>query len=240
MRAVAERLGVAPMTLYTYVPTKAELIDVMVDTVYRELPLPDLTNRPWRARVETVARDNRALLDRRPWMAQVSAVRPPLGPGVLAKYEQELRAFEGLGLTDVEMDLALSHVLAFVQAAARVAAEVRRAQAAMVDEQWWAEVAPLLEKVFDPDRYPVAARVGQAAGEEYNAAYSPDRAYEFGLARLLDGLGVLIEARGSRHADPLCDNAGDAYQCDAAPTPAWRGDRPSPRWHAPEPPDSRA
>jgi hypothetical protein len=169
----------------------------MVDTVFRELPLPDLTGRPWRARIEAVARDNRAVLDRHPWMAQVSAVRPPVGPGVLAKYDHELRAFEGLGLSDVEMDLALSNVLAFVQASARVAAEVRASQAAMADEQWWAEVAPLLEKVFDPDRYPIAARVGQAAGEEYNAAYSPDRAYEFGLARLLDGLGALIEARSS-------------------------------------------
>jgi AcrR family transcriptional regulator len=36
MRRVAERLAVGTMSLYTYVPGKAELIDVMLDTVYGE------------------------------------------------------------------------------------------------------------------------------------------------------------------------------------------------------------
>jgi hypothetical protein len=39
-------------------------------------------------------------------------------------------------------------------------------------------------------KYPIAARVGAAAG----AAYDPDHAYTFGLQRVLDGLGVLIDA----------------------------------------------
>jgi len=34
MRRVAAALGVAPMTLYTYVPGKAELLDMMLDEVY--------------------------------------------------------------------------------------------------------------------------------------------------------------------------------------------------------------
>lgn len=37
MRRVAERLGVGTMSLYTYVPGKRELLDVMVDTVHGEL-----------------------------------------------------------------------------------------------------------------------------------------------------------------------------------------------------------
>ncbi|HEV3294037.1 MAG TPA: TetR/AcrR family transcriptional regulator, partial [Streptosporangiaceae bacterium] len=38
MRAVAHALGVVPMSLYTYVPGKAELLDLMLDTVYRQMP----------------------------------------------------------------------------------------------------------------------------------------------------------------------------------------------------------
>ncbi len=41
MRRVAERLGVAAMSLYTYVPGKAELIDLMLDTVCTEVPPAD-------------------------------------------------------------------------------------------------------------------------------------------------------------------------------------------------------
>ena len=38
MRAVAERLGVSAMTLYTYVPGKAELLDLMVDALWLAMP----------------------------------------------------------------------------------------------------------------------------------------------------------------------------------------------------------
>jgi len=40
-----------------------------------------------------------------------------------------------------------------------------------------------------------AARVGAAAGEAYQAAYDPQLAFEFGLARVLDGIAVLIGRR---------------------------------------------
>lgn len=197
MRGVAAALDVAPMSLYTYVPGKAELLDLMLDTVYRQMPRVDRAGEPWRAQVEAVARENRALFDRHPWVVAVSTVRPPLGPGLMAKYEHELKAFEGLGLDDVEMDDALTYLLSFVQAAARAAVDARTAQrdSAMNDEQWWAANAPLLARVFDENRYPTAARVGAAAGAAHGAAFNPGHAYEFGLQRVLDGLGALIEAR---------------------------------------------
>jgi AcrR family transcriptional regulator len=199
MRRVAQELGVGAMSLYTYVPGKAELLDLMLDTVFGQMPRPDLSGLPWRARLEAVAGDNRTLYERHPWVLAVSTSRPPLGPGLLAKYEHELKAFEGLGLDDVEMDDALTYLLGFVHSSARTAVETRTAQgeSAMTDEQWWAVNAPLLARVLDEGRYPTAARVGSAAGAAHNAAYSPDHAYEFGLQRVLDGLGVLIDQRAA-------------------------------------------
>jgi AcrR family transcriptional regulator len=195
MRAVALAVGAAPMSLYTYVPGKAELLDLMLDRCYSRMPRPDRSGEPWRARVAAVAADNRALFRAHPWAAEVSTSRPPLGPGLMAKYEYELRAFDGTGLDDVRRDAALTYVLDFVRASARSAAEVRHAQreGAWSDEQWWTANAPLLAQVLDEQRYPTAVRVGAAAGSAQNAAYSPDHAYEFGLARVLDGLGVLID-----------------------------------------------
>jgi len=199
MRGVADRLGVAAMTLYTYVPGKAELLDLMLDAVYAEMARTDLSDKPWRIRVAAVAQENRALYEHHPWAATISASRPPLGPGLMAKYEHELTAFAGLGLDDVEMDAALTYLLSFVQASARSAAEAAAIQrdSTMSDEQWWAVNAPFLARVFDETRYPTAARVGAAAGAAHRGAYSPAHAYEFGLQRVIDGLGVLIEG-GSR------------------------------------------
>jgi AcrR family transcriptional regulator len=38
MRRIAQTLGVAPMTLYTYVPGKSELIELMLDALYADMP----------------------------------------------------------------------------------------------------------------------------------------------------------------------------------------------------------
>jgi AcrR family transcriptional regulator len=197
MRRIAQELGVAPMSLYTYVPGKAELLDLMLDTVFGLLPLADYAGRPWQARVEAVAAENRAMFLAHPWVAAVSTIRPPLGPGLIAKYEHELGAFDALGLDDLEMDAALTYLLSFVQSAVAAAFEAQRSQqdTAQTDAEWWARFGPLLEKVFDATKSPLAARVGAAAGNTYQSAFSPERAYEFGLQRVLDGLGVLIESR---------------------------------------------
>ncbi|MCU1642216.1 MAG: hypothetical protein JWN03_2491 [Nocardia sp.] len=195
MRSVAAQLGLTPMATYTYVPGKAELLDLMLDTVYQRMPRHELTGMPWRERVSTIAAENRALLAAHPWVAYVPTTRPPLGPGVAAKYDHELRAFDGLGLADVDMDAALTHVLGFVTSVARIAIDTARAAAESgeSDHDWWQRAAPLLERVFSADRYPLAARVGAAAGQAHDSAYNADHTYDFGLARLLDGLATLIE-----------------------------------------------
>ncbi|QXJ20384.1 TetR/AcrR family transcriptional regulator [Actinomadura graeca] len=195
MRRIADELGVATMSIYTYVPGKAELIDVMLDRAVGGLTPPSAPS--WRARLEHIARDNWALFHRHPWMLQVAVARPPMGPNMLAKYEYELRAIEGVGLTDLEMDAVVALVTGFAESAARVsvnAAEAER-RSGVSDLEWWEATAPLLERLIDPADYPVGGRVGTAAGQEYNAAVAPDRAFEFGLARILDGIETLIASR---------------------------------------------
>ena len=200
MRRVADELNVATMSLYTYVPGKAELIDVMLDTVSGETARPDREPGQWRAALEQIARENWALYHRHPWVLQVAAYRPPMGPRIIAKYEYELGAVEGIGLSDVEMDSVLTLVLGYTAGAARGSVEAGQAeqQTGVSDAEWWEANAPLLEQVFDGDRFPVAARVGAAAGEAYGAAFAPAYAFEFGLDRVLDGIGLLVGARTAR------------------------------------------
>lgn len=195
MRRVAQELQVSAMTLYTYVPGKAELLDLMLDALYQQLPRDDTTGQPWRDRLTAVADGNRALYLAHPWASAVSTLRPPLGPGLMVKYEHELTALDGLGLSDVEMDDSLTYLLSFVQANAQAAVDARVAQvdSAMSDEQWWAANAALLSQVLDEEAYPLAVRVGSAAGAAKGSAHDPEHAYRFGLKRLLDGLALLID-----------------------------------------------
>ena len=198
MRRVAKELGVVPMTLYTYVPGKAELLDLMLDAAYARMPRTDTTGQPWRQRVTAIAEENKALFERHPWAAAVSSVRPPLGPGQMSKYEHELSGLDGLGLNDVEMDDCLTHLLTFVQACARAVADASAAQhdSTLNDQQWWEQNAPLLARVLYEHVYPTAVRVGAAAGAAHSSAYDHDHVYAFCLQRVLDAFAALIDRSG--------------------------------------------
>lgn len=198
MRKVAEKLGVGTMSLYTYVPGKGELIDVMVDTVQRETARPEYDSA-WRANLERIARENSALYRRHLWLLDTTQ-RKVFGPGVIAKYDYELRALDGIGLTEIEMDSVLTLLIGHAQVTARGFADLAHAEhdSGMSEQQWWDAYSPLLNRLVDDSQYPTASRVGQAAGATHEASYSPEHAFEFGLARILDGVAVLIEGRGHR------------------------------------------
>jgi AcrR family transcriptional regulator len=199
MRRVAAELGVGAMTLYTHVPGKGELVDLMLDGVLGEM-YPDedvVRSGGWRDRLEAVARANWELFLRHPWTVHLATGRPPLGPGLMRKYELELRAVDGLGLSELQMDLVVTLLNGFVRGSVGGVHERAAAERATgtTEEQWWRATEPYLARVFDAERYPTAARVGPVAGEELQAAYAPERTFEFGLARLLDGIGALVERR---------------------------------------------
>jgi AcrR family transcriptional regulator len=202
MRRVAERIGnTTAMSLYTYIPGKAELLDLMLDAVHGEPVEPAApSDGDWRARLAAVARQRRARYLRHPWLLQVAVNRPVLGPHVIATYDRELAAVADTGLSDVEMDLVVTMVGDYVHGAVR--GEIHAASLArdsgVTDQQWWDAHAPLLAQVLDADRFPLASRVGAAAGAAYGAASDPARAFEFGLARLLDGVAALVASRRSR------------------------------------------
>lgn len=196
MRRVAERLGVGTMSLYTYVSGKAELIDLMLDAIHLETQ-PEVPHGTWREQLETIARDQWALARRHPWMLHIATTRPTLGPGIIAKYERELRTVEGLGLDDIEMDSIITLINDYVAGAARSAInalDVKRS--GMDDAARWAATEPWLAKVLNPDQYPVASRVGTTTGQHYQAVSNPDHAFEFGLQRVLDGIEALVQQRG--------------------------------------------
>jgi AcrR family transcriptional regulator len=199
MRRLADELGITAMSLYGYVLSKAELLDVMADRSYAEITPRDSQAKPWRATLAALAEQHWALLLSHPWLLQVASSRPLLGPGMTAFYDAELAAVDGLGLTDIDMDLIVSLLDDYVRGAARGAVEAAQAEAhtGVSDQQWWQTYGPLLAVVLDPARYPTAIRVGAAAGAEYGAAHDPARSFTFGLQRIIDGIEVFITEASS-------------------------------------------
>jgi AcrR family transcriptional regulator len=197
MRKVADRLGIKLMSIYTYVPGRAELIGLMVDEVYGEADLTPHTG-PVRERMATVARLLWDEYHRHPWLLQIDETRPWIGPNGSDRYEWQLAAIEGAGFTDLEMDQVVTLLSGFAASSARLSIDSRRTEqrSGITDAQWWEVNAAVLERVMPPDRYPLSGRVGTVAGEEYNAVADPGRSFRFGLDRLLDGLELMLEQRG--------------------------------------------
>jgi hypothetical protein len=104
-----------------------------------------------------------------------------------------------LGLSDVEMDAALTLIMTHVEGCARAQAALDRSQSdtGMTDVEWWLAHAPLLDKIVDPTLFPVATRVGTSAGQAYQGASSPEYAFTFGIERILVGIADLIATRGN-------------------------------------------
>lgn len=206
MRQVAEQLQVGAMSLYTYVPGKAELIYLMIDTVTGELyaNVDEPAQQPggWRAALAFIANRNWNLYQQHPWLLQIINARPVLGPHTILKYEAELRPLDALGLTDVEMDAVLTLILTHVEGTARAQANLTqtRHNTGMTDAEWWVATEPLLGSIVDAKRFPVAARVGQTTGETYQAASDPAHVFSFGLERILDGVALLIAHRQDQQA----------------------------------------
>jgi AcrR family transcriptional regulator len=200
IRRVASELGIATMSVYTHVATKAELLELMTDAANGELAVAG-SPRPkrWQDRVALVARSNLELLLRHPWLIEQPPNRPPLGPGTTGKYERELAALDGLGLDDLAMDAALGFVLGFARGVARDVLAARVVGGAEdSDAQWWAARASALSELMPAERYPLAARVGTAAGAAHDTAWDPQAAFEFGLERVIAGLAPLVEPRQRR------------------------------------------
>lgn len=195
-RRVAEAVGISPMSFYTHVPGKAELLDLMLDAASDVGEKPVFDPQNWRGNVALIARGYRDFYLRHPWIFQLATHRPVLGPNTMGAYDMALSAFDGLGLDAVEMDLSLTAVSNYVHGAVRDAAraEMVKKLSGMTDEQWWYSVAPFLQTV-DYSPFPVASRVGPIVGELYGVG-DPERAFNFGLALLLDGFERLVASKG--------------------------------------------
>ena len=195
MRRIAGRFGCGAMSLYRHVPGKAELLDLMLDTVIGDEGLALLRADGWRARLEEYASISRRIYERHPWILQVeSSVRPTLGPNSLDAYERllEILSKSGLGIADVPA--AASLLVAYVHGSAvrRQVDTMLAEHSGVSDEEWWAGCQMFWEDYFTSDRYPTITNAHEAGAFEH-----PEDDFGFGLRRVLDGIEALISRSAS-------------------------------------------
>ena len=189
MRTVAARLGAGAMSLYNYVPDKEALIAAMIEHVSGEQRLPEAPSGDWRGDLSALAREQRALLHRHPWLIDALTHRQPLGPNALAVLEFAAAALEPTGQPPATRLETFALLTGFVVNVVR--SELADAAAASARGPDPDRLRQLLD-LLATGRYPtVAAALAQAGpGEELPG---PGERFERLLGRMLDGLG------GPRH-----------------------------------------
>jgi TetR/AcrR family transcriptional regulator, tetracycline repressor protein len=183
MRRLADRLGVAPTALYTYVRGKADLIEGLIDQVYAGLTLTPEPTGDWTQQLTTLSREIRAYLLAHPAVVPYALQQPGLGPHSLRLGEAIYNVLRPAGFSDqavVGIVYALvTYILGFV------ALEVPRAgtDPRTSDEyvrRMWAFFAALPPGEF-PHTVELAAQL---------ARISTDDQFQFGIRTFLAGLNA--------------------------------------------------
>ena len=93
IRRVAAGIGAGGASLYRYLKSHDELIELIVDTVSSEYDL-DPSDEPPPIQLLNLARQGRAIMHRHPWLAPLLLTRPSMGPNALRYLERALSAME--------------------------------------------------------------------------------------------------------------------------------------------------
>lgn len=194
MRRIASELGTGTMSLYRYVPGKAELLDLMLDRVQEEtleLAEAEQDGDGWRAAVEAMAHAYLAHYRRHPWLLRVNQARTVLGPSSLRSLEASLGPLQGMGLSDPELISLIIAVQSFTGGIARMELDAHEAakETGLSHEEFWGKQEPFLTQAMGSGRYPMLAALSEDTfTEDFDH-------FDFGLQRLLDGLEVLVARR---------------------------------------------
>lgn len=203
MRTLARALGIGPASLYTYVPGKAELLELMVDRVAGAQPLPT-ADAGWRTGLHDLATSDLAAFRAHPWLLQVATSRTVFGPNVLARYDAALAVLDGHGLAATDVVGCVAATESYTRGAASAVVEAEQAPAITghSDDEWWERRAPLLDERIN-GRFPRLTdleRAGAFAVSDVTLPYTLRRAldrFAFGLDLVLDAVDArIVAARG--------------------------------------------
>ncbi|WP_290866573.1 TetR/AcrR family transcriptional regulator C-terminal domain-containing protein [Hamadaea sp.] len=184
MQRVAADLGYTKMSLYRYVPGKAELVALMADLAIGAPP--SLPGDGWREQLSAWAQALLPGFARHPWAIEATTGPRIIGPNEVAWLEAALSALDGTGLAGWErMDVVVvlsGHVRT-------IATQLSATPNGDPERQFGIVLFEIMRE--HADRFPAV----NAALTSTLTEGGQDDALDFGLARILDGIGALIATR---------------------------------------------
>ncbi len=194
MRKIGAKLGATAMSLYRHVPSKEDLIQLMLDEILGDQDLSALPSGDWRADLTVLARGERIRRLRHPWSV-ASSPRPSLGPNALRLFEVELSIFNEVGLGISWRGWLANTVTSFVRGLVEeeLAEQEEQRRTGLSSEEWQEAMNPYVRRIVASGDFPMFSRFIRE-GEEMD----PDSDFELGLGCLLDGLELMLAKRPDR------------------------------------------
>ena len=189
MRSAAAAIGTAPASLYRYVASREELVQLMADQVYGEFsfsepgtghPVPDLLE---------LARQGIGIYRRHPWLLDVPATGNLPGPNAVAFIERSLAALAGADLTGPAKLETVGLFSGVVRLFAQT--EIGQQRGGPQIAQWQESLARYLWDLAAAGHHPhlAAALAEQPAADEPAADLVGDeRTFDRAMTRILNGL----------------------------------------------------
>jgi AcrR family transcriptional regulator len=198
MRRIARELNAGAMSLYWYVGSKEELLDLMLDSIEAEIEVPEPSG-DWRADLGAFAHRTRAALSRHRWAMDFIGTRPPSRPNDVQNLERLLGLLDGMGVDDARVIMGIFMTVAtfVIGAVVREAQEIRfqreqeRAEANLTDEEIRAEQERFRNWFEASGRYPRIARL-MASGIDPDDPATRDERFQFSLDCVLDGIAAQL------------------------------------------------
>jgi AcrR family transcriptional regulator len=195
MRAVAAAVGTAPASLYRYLNTRSELLELMADQVVGEhVPRGSDADGDPTAGLLALARQMLAVYREHPWLLEIPPTLGLPGPNALAYLDRVLAI---LSRTDLSGPAKLELVGLFsgaIRAFAQMEADQQRA--GQDTAAWQASVASYLIAVVTTGQYPHLAAV--LSSPPTAADLPPDEPlFDRAMTRILSGLLPPVRQRSS-------------------------------------------
>ncbi len=196
MRRIATDLGVATMSLYRHVPSREELEVAMIDAALGELRVPPRYSGDWRADLERCGRAMWELFQRHPWLGvTMSLTRPQLSVNGmrLGEWIMGTLAPTRLGVTDrMLVQILLFSFIRGVAGALQPEAEAMR-DTGLTGDEWMETQEARFHRFVEEHPMPSYEELFLRTPD---FDFDLNVLFEFGLARLLDGIGAWIERAG--------------------------------------------
>ncbi|MER5324639.1 TetR/AcrR family transcriptional regulator [Streptosporangium roseum] len=190
MRRIAAEIGAGAMSLYRYVPSRDNLVELMADRLQGEIDVTGMPSGDWRADLTRYADGLRAMWLRHPWIATVQRSLPSFGPNQLLLIERLMGVLdasvsidENLGL----MAILTGYVEGTVREEISSAEEIRRS--GLSESEWMARSSPYVDRLVKSGEYPIFTKIVMEARQPH---LSRDDQFRYGLQRVLDCIAAAL------------------------------------------------